>query len=382
MTARRPVLAAFATALAVAVTAVLPVGEAAAYTPRQGTTFNIPAKAPTTTRARQMVFTDRAVQAVRATPRGETITVSIYSLSIGKVADAFIAAHRRGVKVRFVTHDGAKKNGNVRKLISALGTNTRARSYVKICSGSCLVTKKGVGVQHAKLLTFSRVVDDRKRSVRWLTLVSSGNLTYAAGEDQWNEFQTIPGNRKIYDAATAYVASMRFDRDKFNTASVTSGIYRLDFLPQKDLTFDPVLPDLKRVTCKGGGTIRVGMYGWTGYRKAIARQLVTLRKAGCDVKVAIDSRYAVPAVRKILTSGRVPTYDTRNVPRRYVHWKTTVIDARINGAVRHRVYAGSANFTGAAIWSNTDVILRIDSAAESRVHRQRFDQMVKGGRRL
>lgn len=382
MTTRRTAAAALSALVAVVVTALLPGGQAVAYVPAPGSTFNTPAKAPGTTRARQMVFTDRAVQAIAATPRGETITISIFSLSVGKVTDALIAAHRRSVRVRFVTHDGATQNGNVRRLMAALGTNTRARSYVKICSGSCLVTKKGVGVQHAKLLTFSRVLDDRKRSVRWVTLVSSGNLTYAAGEDQWNEFQTIPGNRKIYDAATAYVASMRFDRDRFTTASVTSGIYRLDFLPKKDPGFDPVLADLQRVSCKGGGTIRVGMYGWTGYRTAIARRLVALRKAGCDVKVAIDGRYAVPAVREILTSGRVPTYDTRNTPRRYVHWKTTVIDARIGATVRHRVYAGSANFTGAAIRSNTDVILRIDSASQTKLHRQRFDLITKSGRRL
>lgn len=378
----RAVLAGLTTVLAVAVAAASPVVQADAYTPEAGTTFNVPAKAPGTSRARQLVFTDKAVEAIRATPRGETITVSIFSLSVAKVTDAFVAAHRRGVRVRFLTYTGATANGNVRRLRAVLGTNTRARSYVKVCDGSCLVTKKGVGVQHAKLLTFSRVVDDRKRSVRWLTLVGSGNLTYAAGEDQWNEFQTIPGDRKIYDAATSYVTSMRFDRDRFTTPSVTSGSYRLDFLPKKDLRFDPVLPDLRRVTCTGGGTIRVGMYGWTGYRKAIAHQLVSLRKAGCDVEVAIDGRYAVPAVQKILRSGRVPTYDTRNTPRRYVHWKTTVIDARISGTMRHRVYAGSANFTGAAILSNTDVILRIDSAAETRVHRQRFDRIVAGGRRI
>jgi hypothetical protein len=378
----RAVLAVLAAVVAGAVAAMSSVVQADAYTPRAGSSFNVPATAPGTSRARQMVFTDKVVEAVRATPRGETITVSMYSLSVGKVTDAFIAAHERGVRVRFISHTGATKNGNVRRLKAALGTNTRARSYVKICSGSCLVTKKGVGVQHAKVLTFSRVVDDRKKSVRWLTLVSSGNLTYAAGEDQWNEFQTIPGDRKIYDAATAYVASMRLDRDTFNTASVTSGIYRLDFLPQKKLTFDPVLRDLRRVTCTGGGTVRVAMYGWTGYRKAIARRLVSLHEAGCDVRVALDSRYAVPAVRKILTSGRVRTYDTRNTPRRYVHWKTTVIDARINGIKRHRVYAGSANFTGAAILSNTDVILRIDSAAETKVHRQHFDLVVRGGRRI
>jgi hypothetical protein len=378
----RTVLVGLAAVVVGAVATTFSVVQADAYTPRTGSTFNVPAKAPGTSRARQMVFTDTVVQAIRATPRGETITVSMFSLSVGKVTDAFVAAHDRGVKVRFLTYSGATANGNVRRLRAELGTNTRAGSYVKICSGSCLITKKDVGVQHAKLLTFSRVVDDRKKSVRWLTLVGSGNLTYAAGEDQWNEFQTIPGNRRIYDAATAYMASMRFDRNKFDTPSVTSGPYRLDFLPKKDLTFDPVLPDLRRVTCQGGGTIRVGMYGWTGYRKGIARQLVSLKKAGCDVRVAIDSRYAVPAVRKILIEGRVPTYDTRNTPRRYVHWKTTVIDARIGGTMRHRVYAGSANFTGAAILSNTDVILRIDSAAESMVHRQRFDLIARSGRRL
>jgi len=330
--------------VAVAVAGTLPVGQAVAYTPAAGTTFNVPAKAPSTTRARQLVFTDKATQAVKATPRGETITVSIFSLSVGKVTDALIAAHRRGVRVRFLTYNGATVSGNVRRLMAALGTNTNARSYVKICSGSCLITKKGVGVQHAKLLTFSRVINDRKKSVRWVTLVSSGNLTYAAGQDQWNEFQTIPNNRKIYDAATAYMASMRLDRDTFNTPSVTSGIYRLDFLPKNDLAFDPVLPDLRRVTCTGGGTIRVGMYVWTGWRTTIARQLVTLKKAGCDVKVAIDGRYVVPAVKTILTSGGVPTYDTRNTSRPYVHWKTTVIDARIGGTMRHRVYAGNNLF--------------------------------------
>lgn len=356
-------------ASAAALTTVL-APPAAAYVPATQTQFNVPALAPGTSVPKQRVFLDAVTGVLDATPAGETVTISMYSISDPTVGDAIVGAHERGVRVRYLTWDQNPEAVQLVRIRKALGTNTRAASWFKMCRGSC-ASSGGAGAHHPKLVLSSQIVDENGRSVRSLALVSSGNLTRGGGIVQWNAFQTIV-DREVYAAATSYVLSLKGDRTRYDFPSVTSasGKYRLIFFPRKKLPVDPVLGTLRDVSCLGGGKIRVAMYLWTSRRAALARQLVALKKAGCDVKVLYDGNLTDDSIEAVLRRGRVPAHDTNvgGADGMYVHTKTTIIAARVNGVRRNYVYTGSPNFSWAARHLNSESLLRISSAAEVDLH--------------
>lgn len=343
---------------------------ASAYVPATRTQFTVPALAPGSTTAKQRTFLTAAIGAANATPAGETLTISMYSISDKAVVDALIRAHRRGVRVRYVTWDLDPKGVQLLRLKKALGTNLRARSWFKMCHGSCARSGEG-GAHHAKLVLSSRIVDGNGRSVKSLVLVASGNLTLGSSIQQWNEFQTIV-DRRLYASAKAYVLAVARDRTQYDFPSATSasGKYQLLFFPRKDLPVDPVLSTLRQVSCEGGGTIRVAMYLWTALRSAMARQLVALRKAGCDVKVLVDGPFTDDGIEAVLRKGGVRTYNTHvgGADGMFVHTKTTIIAARVDGVLRHYVYTGSPNFSYPARHYNSESMLRISSKAEVDLH--------------
>ena len=343
---------------------------AMAYVPATRTQFTIPALAAGSSEPKQRAFLDAVVGALDATPAGETVTISMYSISDPAATDAIIGAHERGVAVRYLTWDQNPAGIQLNRLKDALGTDTEARSWFKMCRGSCALSGDA-GAHHAKLVLSSRIVDENGRSARSLSLISSGNLTRGASVSQWNEFQTIT-DRRVYLAAKSYVLSLKGDRTRYDFPSATSasGKYRLAFFPRKNLPVDPVLNTLRDVTCGGGGKIRVAMHLWTFRRLALARRLVALKKARCDVKVLYDAGVTDEVVRDVLRKGGVPAYNTHigGADGMYVHTKTTILSARVNGTRRNYVYTGSPNFSWAARHLNSESLLRISSKAEVDLH--------------
>jgi hypothetical protein len=351
---------------------------AVAYVPATDTQFNVPAAAPGSTELKQRVFLDAVVGALDATPAGETITISMFSLYDPAATDAILRAHRRRVHVRYLTWDRDPKGVQLNRVKNELGTDTRAQSWFKMCRGSCAISGDS-GSHHAKLVLSSRIIDSNGRSVRSLTLVSSGNLTSAGSGIQWNEFQTIT-DPKIYAAAQSYVLSIKDDRTRYDFPSATSasGKYQLTFFPRKSLPVDPVLDTLHGVSCKGGGKIRVAMYFWSFKRVAMARQLVALKKAGCDIKVLFDSWQTDDGVEAVLRAGHLPIYDTHvgDANGMYMHAKTTTMSARVNGTRRNYVFTGSPNFSWAARQLNSESMLRINSKAEVELHFRWWDSVL------
>jgi hypothetical protein len=351
---------------------------AVAYVPATETQFNVPAAAPRSTELKQRVFLDAVIGALDATPAGETVTISMFSLYDPAATDAIVRAHQRKVHVRYLTWDRDPKGVQLNRVKNELGTNTAAKSWFKMCRGSCAISGDS-GAHHAKLVLSSRIIDSNGRSVRSLTLVSSGNLTSAGSGVQWNEFQTIT-DPKIYAAAQAYILSIKDDRTRYDFPSATSasGKYLLTFFPRKSLPVDPVLDTLHGVSCKGGGKIRVAMYFWSFKRVAMARQLVALKKAGCDIKVLFDSWQTDDGVEAVLRDGHIPIYDTHvgDANGMYMHAKATILSARVNGTRRNYVFTGSPNFSWAARQLNSESMLRINSKAEVELHFRWWDSVL------
>lgn len=353
---------------------------AQAYTPVQRTQFNIPEQAGGTT-AEQLVYLTSLRQAIDATPQGEVIRVSTYSFYSPPVLEAFLRAQERGVKIHFLTHEHAMSTGQAKKLQQALGGDLKAASWFKVCVGSC--ARGGTrGSHHSKLVTFSRVKDGAGRDVRYVTLLSSGNIGEFAGTSQWNSFQTIV-DLAVYNSARRYIDALAADRDTFDYPGVTSGRYQLSYLPHRALPVDPVLDALKATSSAKGCRIRLAMYVWSGSRIAAARRLAALKAHGCDIEVAIARDTANADVLAVLKAAKIPTYDTQTGGG-YMHGKATVIHGKVDGVYRDYVYTGSMNFTYSATHTNSETLLRISSAATVTLYSAWFDRVIasSGVRRI
>jgi phosphatidylserine/phosphatidylglycerophosphate/cardiolipin synthase-like enzyme len=145
---------------------------------------------------------DTLIKIARYTPKGETITASSYAISDKQVAEALIAAKKkRGVNVQVTTWThGANGTKTTRalskKLKKALGTNTKAKSYYKLCKGSCYITGKDKAAHHAKVFLSSRVVTPSGQVLKNVALVMSANLSKAAAKKSWNQTRSSLATRR------------------------------------------------------------------------------------------------------------------------------------------------------------------------------------------
>jgi hypothetical protein len=344
----------------------------ATFTPSPVSQFTVP-EGGGGTLGQQRLFLDTVIAGLNAMPTGSAVTISMYSLSDPAVVDAMLDAHKnRAVKVRYMTWDQKVANTQLDRLRDALGTNTRKDSWFKMCRGSC-ARSGDVGAQHAKIVAFSTVGAYKK-----VTIISSGNLTRGAARTQWNEFQTIDDDR-IYTTARAYVFSLTGDRDRFDFPAVSSadGKYRLSFFPRKNQNTDPVGTDLGALRCRPGDRVDVAMALWTDKRIALARRLVALKKAGCRVRVLMNSAQTERGVEAVLRKGIGKTLYDSAVGEMFVHTKTTVIAAHDRkGRLVYRVWAGSPNFSWSARYLNSEALLRINGKSEVTLHQAWFTQVL------
>lgn len=293
------------------------------------------------------------------------------------------------MNVRVLTYDERSDNAWTRALGDVLGSDLGARSWLKVCKGGCLspTSRLGDGVHHSKLVVFTKIAATKGRTVTDLTYVGSANLSRSNSELSFNNTTVIPNDRRIAAAAISYMSKMTADRTDLATPSVTSGKYRLDFFPRPASTPDPALAWLRAVDCRvkapgygrdGRTVVRVLMYQWTNGRLAVAKKLVALRKAGCDVAVVVNDDPKIGTlssrVASTLLRGGVPTWDGNHmeggVRTHFMHAKTVTINGAMAGRPTKRVYSGSGNFTTGSFTRNDEVVLRtIDAAATLQTER-------------
>jgi PLD-like domain len=337
---------------------------------------------------------------------GSTVWISMFSWDADRVdvqSDSIAAAkdaHARGVNVRVLLYHKRFHTEAIRSLAATLGTDTTQRSWAKVCVGACLGgSGASAGVHHAKLLVFSKIATAGGRFITDLTYVSSANLTGSNSVDSWNNTTVIPNDPTIAKAATGYMADMVKDTRDLNTGPIGSGVYRIDFYPRKSLAPDPALAVLKKVNCtvkeagygrEGRTVVRLLMYGWKVGRLAVAKKLVALRKAGCNVAVIVNNdpaQHSLSAkVAAKLIKGKVPTWDGRwvedRVSTRYNHAKTLVINGSYDGKPTKRVYSGSSNLTVGSVTSNDEVTLRTIDAATTTQTEAWFTQVKAHSKQL
>ena len=337
------------------------------YTPKTGALFNDPTGTP----EQQMVLLSHIMQSIDSVPAGSVIRFGSYSFTYTPMANALIAAHKRGVQVRVLV-DSHTISPEMTKMKKALGSDRSKPSYFATCKYGCMSSVPSF--MHSKIYLFSRA-----GSAKHVSMISSGNPAFAAGTLSWNNTYTVVGDSTLYAANVANFNDML--KDKTNTKyyrTVTSGPYKEYLFPRagKTASSDTMYNVLKGVKCtnvapgygKNGRTVvRIAAFRWTALRLSLAKQTAALKAAGCDVEVIYSGDTVEKKVAYELVSlGKVPVYDGRldrdndGELDLYIHSKYVLI----NGGYGTRnnvkaVYTGSQNFTGNSLRESNETNIRI-----------------------
>ena len=169
---------------------------------RYRTLFQDPGETPTT----DLSLEQHAIALIEATPAGAHIGFAFRDFNRRPVADALIAAHRRGVVVDGVIDGGERSQRVVQDLQAALGADR-----LVLCGSpaftfhSCITNVDPPSLQHNKFLTFSLLADGREDVV----LQTSMNFLQPSQLSYYNDMVEIAGDHALYDAYVEFLMDMK-----------------------------------------------------------------------------------------------------------------------------------------------------------------------------
>ncbi|QCX28181.1 phospholipase D-like domain-containing protein [Nocardioides jishulii] len=364
------------------------------WKPDAGAKFNTPRVGG----ERQLRLENQVIAAINRAKPGSTIKMAMFSFDRHQVADALIAAKKRGVFVQVIVNNHEFPPAQ-RKLRKALGNRTVTRTWTdkkgkkhkKVvqrrqfhyqCKSAC----RGDGdVQHSKFILFTRT-----GGAKHVVMLGSLNMKLNGSLNQFNDLLTVNDNKRFHSVLNEVFDEMRADRVLKNSYRkyAIGKRFQLEVMPfaRKKATRktrwtrarDPIVKLLAPVKCTGAKTnsgrtiVRVNMHAWDGDRGAmIANKLWDLHHRGCDVKIHVG--FAGKKVRDIFARptkrGRVPFrstgFDTDGDKEidLYSHAKIMMVNGHYDG-VRNRkmVVTGSSNFQNGGQYGD-ELILRIFSPA-------------------
>ncbi|GLY85212.1 phospholipase D-like domain-containing protein [Actinoallomurus iriomotensis] len=359
-------------------------GEAdAAFAPRAGAIFNDPEG----THSQQYAIMQQIETDIAAAPKGSVIRVAVYSMDLDEVANALIAAHKRGVYVK-VLMDQHAKNSLWNRLVAELGSKVStksASSYAALCYGGCMAHHysggKPVSWLHTKFFLFS---GGGKPTVT----LTSANPTAIQAEVTWNNSYTIVGNSGLYNA---YVKNFT-DMSKGSAGTHKTNYYwtygsnpKAYYWPKASGDSDTILGMLKLVTCSKtyATQVRIAMYQWSDNRVAVAKQLASMASKGCKVAVIYTKDQVSSGVRSTLAKSKVDVRDTTQGTNAdgyasyYTHNKYLLINGRYDGVSgRQIVMTGSANYTANALYHNDETDMKLTSSSAYAAYLGNFNDEI------
>jgi phosphatidylserine/phosphatidylglycerophosphate/cardiolipin synthase-like enzyme len=318
------------------------------YYVKPGVVFNDPYTDP-------FAWRRQLIPAIRRTHSGEMIRVMTWSFFDSHITDTLIEAYKRGVVIRLIMSRALSQQGeaghNYRRLASAFRQPARPhfkrpKSWVRTCSNSC---RGRGGVMHFKWVSFTRT--GRSQAV---VMQGSANLNIRASVDQWNDWLTTVGRKKVFRTYSEIFRQAVKDRP-FPPVTLTQPGSELWFAPRHD---DKIMQLLNAITCRGAGSLGIG--GRTVVRvgaavissprgERIAKKLNQLDRAGCDIRVVytlapkgVKANWPGVATRQLARD-----YNGDGLYDDYLHMKAMSVQGYVYGDRNNSfVYQGSANWSG------------------------------------
>jgi HKD family nuclease len=353
---------------------------ALAATPKPGAIFNNP-KGTAAAKARLI---HKIVSAIKSSHQGSYIRIAAYSNDRKDVADALIAADRRGVHVQMLLNDNWTSY-QTRRLERKLGTDRSQETFVHICSSAC---RGGKGNLHSKFYLFSHT-----GTARNVVMMGSTNLTGYGVKSQWNDLYTAVNHHDLHQSYVTIFDQMKRDRKMAHPfRHVVIGSYTTNFYPRYGTTSkdDPIMKRFRNVRCNhvrspaginGHTMIRVSMYGWNGDRGVyLAQKMASLSRQGCNVKV-METRGGGRVVRILERGGvvvKTPDKDRNHNGHvdLYTHEKWMILSGRYGGKTGWHVWTGSQNWSDRA-FNGDEVTMHIPRRGVFWSYRENFQELWK-----
>ncbi len=344
----------------------------------------------------------QVVNAIRRTPKGGYIRIALYSFDRMPVANALLAAKRRGVHVQLLLNDHQDTKA-MKVLRARLGTNRRSRDFIYKCRSSCRGTVPDRNL-HSKFYTFSRA--GRSRHV---LMVGSANMMLNADIHQWNDLFVTTGKKRLFNQYVALFDDMRHDyqrnqpsyrfcgRPKGEHCDEAVDRFTTRVFPKRSTRRrDVVLTMLDRIQCltpRADGSQKrtklvLSMHTLRGQRGNYLASAIRQKYAeGCDFRVnyGLIGYHTKQILGAMTARGRIPLRSTgfdfsgdREVDL-YTHQKYFVIRG---------TYAGRPNtsltLTGSSNWASLgtaqdEVFFTVRGAGTARRYVRNFDLMWRPG---
>lgn len=330
-------------------------------------------------RADQDRIKNHIIDTIDRTVRPHTIRAALYALTDQDYADALIAAYHRGVKVRVVLDAKYSERAAAQSLITAVGRDTTARSWVQVCmTGGACIAHGGVNpINHNKFVLFSQAGESRH-----IVIQTSANQTALNTEKYFNNSYTVVDNSALYGAYLHYfddLAAMVPNNNYFTTG--TAGNIGYYFFPQE--TGDIVVDILNEVACTGNrhvgtpGTHRsiVRVSAFALHRADVANALIDLADNGCQVDLLYtDSNQ----VANLTGHANLDLRRLKTEENYLVHSKYFLIEGNYAGHRDNKLtFTGSHNLDFSSLRENDEAMLRIPGSSAHDAYRANFQSMFE-----
>jgi len=400
-----PVAVLLTTTLAVSISAPAHAAEAPPGAQRSVATKRLPAvptgpyfNNPRGSKKARFRIERQVINAIRRTPRRSYIRIALYSFDRMPVANALLAARRRGVHVQLLLND--HQDTRAMKILRArLGTNRWSRDFIYKCRSSCRGTEPDRNL-HSKFYTFTR--SGRSRHA---LMVGSANMMLNADIHQWNDLFVTAGKQRLFDQYVGLFNDMRHDyrrnQPSFRFCGRPKGAHCDDavdrfttrvFPKRSTRRHDVVLTMLDRIQCltaRADGSqertrLVLSMHTMRGQRGNYLASAIRRKYAqGCDLRVnyGLIGYHTKQILGAVTARGRVPLRSTgfdftgdREVDR-YTHQKYFVI----RGTYAGRPHT-SLTLTGSSNWASLgtaqdEVFFTVRGAGTARRYVRNFNLM-------
>ena len=291
---------------------------------------------------------------------GSEIHAALYQFDSGVVAREMERAKASGVAVRLIldnSADGWLTRKTYKRLRKQLGDRD-----VHVCSrGACI----GDGNNHNKIYMFSEIRDPGNpgKTIRNVVVQTSENLLFWQ-RYFFNDMVVISGDRAIYNAYLNYwhdlyeeTPNSSYYEGPNGTAASEASLTRVWFFPSA--SHDPIVEQLKSVSCEGGGKVFAVQSLYKGEAaRALTDELVRLKHLGCSVGAILHKNQTDNQNLQGLLACGIKVWYLETI-----HSKVVMIDAvqdiegrRSRAAV---VFTGSLNRKENALRRNDESLLRI-----------------------
>ncbi len=351
----------------------------------------------------------KVIDTIKHTPRGSYIRIAVYSFDRMPVADALIAAYRRGVKVQMLLNDHQDTRA-MKRIRAVIGTDRTSKNFIYKCKASCRGGANEYNNMHTKFYLFSQAGKSKD-----VVAVGSANMMLNAVLHQWNDLYFTSGDHELFRQFVNVFNDMRTDYKDRQPALFSCGTpvgpvcddsvdkhtvwtFPRPSGPKNDLVLD-MLDKVQCLTPDGaGGVVRtrlaLSMHTMRGNRGNYLGEAIRKKWAqGCAVRVmyGLIGFHTKGVIAAPTARGRIPLrstgldfnpdddYDLNKdgipdlILSYYSHQKYLAIQGTYNGVQdTDMVLTGSSNWASLST-GNDETWFTIRGAKVTRKYVKNFD---------